>query len=253
MSSKKSNKKRASAPIKTREQKFAEERARKEAAKKRTMRILTVVLAVVLLAAIALTTVLSVRNSEDKNNPGFKKNGKIKNTVYVKMSVKDCGDIILELDSKSAPITVANFVKLVNEGFYDGLTFHRVIDDFMIQGGDPNGDGTGGAPNKIFGEFEENGFHNHIKHERGVISMARGNDNDSASSQFFICNSSSQSVTALNDKYAAFGHVISGLEVVDIITSKSIPYEVGTNGAIEKEHQVVITEVKVISAREARG
>lgn len=177
-----------------------------------------------------------------------------KDVYYVAMAIEDHGIIIVELDAVNAPITVRNFVKLVRQGFYDGLTFHRVIEDFMIQGGDPNADGTGGAPNKIKGEFEENGYHNCIAHERGVISMARnGQSYDSASSQFFICNSNSDSVSALDGKYAAFGRVIYGMNVVDLITSKTAYQSSDMNGSIPKSVQAVISHVEVISAREARS
>ena len=124
--------------------------------------------------------------------------------------------ILIELDPAVAPNTVANFVSLVEKGFYDGVIFHRVIPDFMIQGGDPEGNGTGGADYTIKGEFSENGFENNLKHDRGVISMARSNDPNSASSQFFIMVKES---TQLDGKYAAFGKVIEGMEVVDDIVS----------------------------------
>ena len=124
--------------------------------------------------------------------------------------------ILIELDPAVAPNTVANFVSLVEKGFYDGVIFHRVIPDFMIQGGDPEGNGTGGADYTIKGEFSENGFENNLKHDRGVISMARSNDPNSASSQFFIMVKES---THLDGKYAAFGKVIEGMEVVDDIVS----------------------------------
>ncbi|MFZ0446945.1 MAG: peptidylprolyl isomerase [Bacillus sp. (in: firmicutes)] len=124
--------------------------------------------------------------------------------------------ILIELDPSVAPNTVANFVSLVEKGFYDGVIFHRVIPDFMIQGGDPKGNGTGGADYTIKGEFSENGFENNLKHDRGVISMARSNDPNSASSQFFIMVKES---THLDGKYAAFGKVIEGMEVVDDIVS----------------------------------
>jgi peptidyl-prolyl cis-trans isomerase B (cyclophilin B) len=124
--------------------------------------------------------------------------------------------ILIELDPAVAPNTVANFVSLVEKGFYDGVIFHRVIPDFMIQGGDPEGNGTGGAEYTIKGEFSENGFENNLKHDRGVISMARSNDPNSASSQFFIMVKES---THLDGKYAAFGKVIEGMEVVDDIVS----------------------------------
>ncbi len=130
----------------------------------------------------------------------------------------DNGGIIkLELNEEAAPITVANFTKLVKEGFYDGLTFHRIIPGFMIQGGDPLGNGTGGSNEHIKGEFASNGVNNPIKHERGVISMARAFDPDSASSQFFIMH---EDAPHLDGEYAAFGKVIEGIEVVDQIAKE---------------------------------
>lgn len=156
-------------------------------------------------------------------------------TNYVKLNVSYTadngqrynGDIVVKLDAESAPITVANFQKLVGEKFYDGLTFHRVIENFMIQGGDPNGNGTGGSDEEIKGEFSANGVDNPIKHERGVISMARSGERrdaygnlidtgyDSASSQFFIVHQTNLNSTNLDGKYAAFGHVVFGMETVD--------------------------------------
>jgi peptidyl-prolyl cis-trans isomerase B (cyclophilin B) len=133
----------------------------------------------------------------------------------VEITMQDGGKIDIELDPSAAPITVANFLKLVNDGFYDGLTFHRIIPGFMIQGGDPEGTGMGGASETIKGEFSSNGVDNSISHERGVISMARSQDPDSASSQFFITNADS---TFLDGQYAAFGTVISGMDVVDKIS-----------------------------------
>ncbi len=123
-------------------------------------------------------------------------------------------EIKLELDASAAPITVANFEKLVKENFYDGLIFHRVISGFMIQGGDPTGTGMGGSDERIKGEFLMNGVNNPISHKRGVISMARANHPDSASSQFFIVHADS---TFLDGQYAAFGHVVEGMETVDAI------------------------------------
>ncbi|KOP82819.1 peptidylprolyl isomerase [Cytobacillus solani] len=134
----------------------------------------------------------------------------------VTITMENNDEIKLELYPDIAPNTVANFVTLINKGFYDGLIFHRVIPDFMIQGGDPAGNGTGGPDYSIFGEFAANGFENNLKHERGVLSMARTNDPNSAGSQFFIMvNESSQ----LDGQYAAFGKVIEGMEVVDSIVS----------------------------------
>lgn len=131
---------------------------------------------------------------------------------HVTIDVQDYGTISLELDADTAPISVTNFINLANEGFYDGLTFHRIISGFMIQGGDPNGNGTGGSEKTIKGEFSANGVENDISHVRGVISMARANDPDSGSSQFFIVHEDS---TFLDGQYAAFGHVTDGMDVVE--------------------------------------
>lgn len=130
-------------------------------------------------------------------------------------------EIKLELFPEKAPITVANFEKLVGEGFYDGLTFHRVIEGFMIQGGCPKGDGTGGPKERIKGEFSANGVPNDIKHERGVISMARSMDPNSAGSQFFIMH---QNAPHLDGQYAAFGKVVEGMEAVDEIAEVETGY-----------------------------
>ncbi len=146
---------------------------------------------------------------------------------YVEMCVKGYGKMVILLDATTAPITVENFLSLVEDGFYDGLTFHRIIKDFMIQGGDPDGDGTGGSENKIYGEFASNGWENDLSHVRGVISMARSNSPDSASSQFFICNA--DATESLDDKYAAFGYVVEGMSVVDEITEKVFPKTVLAN------------------------
>ena len=132
----------------------------------------------------------------------------------VKIEMTDGGVITLELNASAAPITVANFEKLVKEGFYDGLIFHRVIAGFMIQGGDPTGTGMGGSEETIKGEFAINGVNNPIRHERGVISMARTQVPDSASSQFFICHADA---FFLDGQYAAFGKVVDGMDVVDRI------------------------------------
>ena len=144
-------------------------------------------------------------------------------------------------DADTAPITVTNFVKLVQDNFYDGLTFHRIIDGFMIQGGDPNGDGTGGAEDTIKGEFSSNGVKNDISHVRGTISMARSTDPDSASSQFFIVQSDS---THLDGDYAAFGHVTSGMDIVDQICKDAKPTD--GNGTIAKDQQPVIESIRMV-------
>ena len=159
----------------------------------------------------------------------------------VEIDVKDYGKIKLELDPTAAPLTVQNFLNLVNEGFYDGLTFHRIMEGFMIQGGDPKGNGTGGSTNQIKGEFESNGVKNPISHKRGVISMARSNNMNSASSQFFIVH---QDSTFLDGKYAAFDMVTEGMEVVDEIATKAQPTD--SNGTIPAANQPVITSIKIV-------
>ena len=168
--------------------------------------------------------------------------------TYVDITVRDYGTIRVLLDATTAPITVANFLSLVREGFYNGLTFHRVQANFVIQGGDPKADGTGGSGNSIFGEFSANGWENDILHKRGVISMARRGDNmDSANSQFFICNADAH--TSLDGKYAAFGYVVSGMNIVDEITSLTAPYAdsyYGTGIISDKAKQVVIDSITIV-------
>lgn len=160
--------------------------------------------------------------------------------INAEINIKDYGVIKLELDADSAPITVTNFVNLVNDKFYDGLTFHRIIDGFMIQGGDPLGNGTGGSEKTIKGEFKNNGIENNISHTRGTISMARSQANDSASSQFFIVQSDS---TFLDGSYAGFGHVTSGMEIVDKICKDTKAED--DNGTVKKENQPVIESIKI--------
>jgi len=173
---------------------------------------------------------------------GCQKNGSQEiGTKYVEITVKDYGKIVAELDGKTAPITVTNFMKLVNEGFYDGLTFHRIISGFMIQGGDPKGNGTGGSDEKIKGEFSANGVENDISHVRGVLSMARSQMYDSASSQFFIMHADAPH---LDGQYAAFGRVLSGIEIVDAIC-KDTPVT-DNNGSVAAANQPVISAVRRI-------
>lgn len=137
-------------------------------------------------------------------------------TDLVKIEMENGSSLVLRLDVKSAPLTVRNFQKLVGEGFYNGLIFHRVIAGFMVQGGDPTGTGMGGSKERIKGEFRMNGVANPLSHKRGVISMARTNAPDSASSQFFICHADA---TFLDGQYAAFGEVVDGIETVDEIAA----------------------------------
>lgn len=159
---------------------------------------------------------------------------------YAEIEVEDYGTISLELDADTAPITVTNFVNLAKDGFYDGLTFHRIIDGFMIQGGDPLGNGTGGSDETIKGEFSDNGVENDISHVRGTISMARSSDPDSASSQFFIVH---QDSTYLDGQYAAFGHVTDGMDVVDAICEDTPVQD--NNGTVAAEDQPVITSITI--------
>jgi len=164
---------------------------------------------------------------------------------YIQIDIANYGTITAELDADAAPITVTNFINLVNEGFYNGLTFHRIISGFMIQGGDPKGNGTGGSGTNIKGEFSSNGWDNPIAHERGVLSMARSNAPDSASSQFFIMH---ETASHLDGSYAAFGRVLSGMEVVDAIC-QSTPVT-DSNGTVAAANQPVITAITVIEKPE---
>ena len=161
-------------------------------------------------------------------------------THHAEIVIRDYGTITVELDGDAAPITVENFITLAKDGFYDGLTFHRIMDGFMIQGGDPNGNGTGGSDTTIKGEFADNGVDNPISHKAGVISMARSQDPDSASSQFFITVADSE---FLDGQYAAFGHVTEGMDVAEQIAKDAKPTD--GNGTIPPEEQPVIETIKV--------
>ena len=174
----------------------------------------------------------NLANKEDKKEEKL-----LSGKYHVEMSVKDYGKISLELDADIAPITVTNFMKLVNDKYYDGLTFHRIIKGFMVQGGE--------NPNKkadtIKGEFEANGFKNKLSHERGVISMARTSyDMNSASSQFFIMH---EDYTSLDGQYAAFGYVTQGMDVVDKLAEVEV---IDDNGTVPEEKQPVIEYIKEV-------
>lgn len=163
-------------------------------------------------------------------------------TDYVKITVKDFGEIVIRLYPDVAPLTVQNFKKLVSEKFYDGLIFHRVIKNFVIQGGDPLGTGYGGSSANVRGEFSENGFENNLSHRQGVIAMARGgSDMDSASSQFYICH---KSRTDLDGKYATFGYTVYGFEVVDAIA------RVTTDTSDKPKTDVVIESIRFVTLPE---
>lgn len=170
-----------------------------------------------------------------------KKNTYLTGKHDIEINVKDYGTIKATLDADVAPITVTNFINLASSGFYDGLTFHRIIKGFMIQGGDPLGNGTGGSDKKIKGEFSKNGVNNNISHVRGTISMARSQDYNSASSQFFIMQDDSAS---LDGQYAAFGTVTSGMDVVDKIAEVKVQ---DNNGTVLKSDQPVIESIKVLN------
>ena len=168
-------------------------------------------------------------------------------TYYAYINIIDYGTITVKLDQSQAPITVQNFVDLATSGFYNGLTFHRIMEGFMMQGGDPNGNGTGGSNKKIVGEFKANGYNNTISHVRGVISMARaGYSYDSASSQFFIMH---EDYTGLDGQYAAFGYVTEGMNVVDKVCTTVKPID--NNGTIPSYAQPVINKIVISKVVEA--
>ena len=158
-----------------------------------------------------------------------------------KIEIENYGTITVALEGEAAPETVENFVTLANEGFYDGLTFHRIMEGFMMQGGDPNGNGTGGSDKNIKGEFAANGVDNPLSHTRGAISMARSQMYDSASSQFFIVH---QDSTFLDGNYAVFGYVTDGIEIVDEVCTGSQPID--NNGTIPAEEQPVIKTITIM-------
>lgn len=160
---------------------------------------------------------------------------------HVEIEVADYGTISLELDADTAPVTVTNFIDLAKQGFYDGLTFHRIINGFMIQGGCPDGNGTGGSGKTIRGEFSDNNYENNISHVRGVVSMARSKQPNSASSQFFIVH---QDSTFLDGQYAGFGYVTEGMEIVDAICEDTPVQD--SNGTVSADDQPTITSITVI-------
>lgn len=184
---------------------------------------------IVAILAILLFAVLRQRDRSNDEHAPETASGPV-----ATISIKDYGDIVVQLDEEAAPLSVENFVKLARDGFYDGLTFHRIIDGFMMQGG------AGEGAETIKGEFAENGVDNPISHVRGVISMARASDMDSASSQFFIVQSDS---TYLDGSYAGFGYVTSGMEIVDEIC-KNTPVQ-DNNGTVNEEDQPVIESITI--------
>ena len=218
-------------------------------------RLISIILMAALLS-LCLTGCGDTRENSDKSTAkttkkesfAEKKDADTSNSQYLtgkhhaEIVIAEYGKLELELDADVAPITVTNFVNLVKKGFYNGLTFHRIMSGFMIQGGDPNGDGTGGSEETIKGEFKSNGVENTMSHKRGVISMARTqNDPDSASSQFFIVQADSD---FLDGDYAAFGKVTAGMDIVDKICQSVQPID--NNGTVPADQQPKITAIKVI-------
>lgn len=218
-------------------------------------RLISIILMAALLS-LCLTGCGDTRENADKSTAkttkkesfAEKKDAGTSNSQYLtgkhhaEIVIAEYGKLELELDADVAPITVTNFVNLAKKGFYNGLTFHRIMSGFMIQGGDPNGDGTGGSEETIKGEFKPNGIENTMSHKRGVISMARTqNDPDSASSQFFIVQADSD---FLDGDYAAFGKVTAGMDIVDKICQSVQPID--NNGTVPADQQPKITAIKVI-------
>ena len=218
-------------------------------------RLISIILMAALLS-LCLTGCGDTRENADKSTAkttkkesfAEKKDADTSNSQYLtgkhhaEIVIAEYGKLELELDADVAPITVTNFVNLAKKGFYNGLTFHRIMSGFMIQGGDPNGDGTGGSEETIKGEFKSNGIENTMSHKRGVISMARTqNDPDSASSQFFIVQADSD---FLDGDYAAFGKVTAGMDIVDKICQAVQPID--NNGTVPADQQPKITAIKVI-------
>ena len=218
-------------------------------------RLISIILMAALLS-LCLTGCGDTRENADKSTAkttkkesfAEKKDAGTSNSQYLtgkhhaEIVIAEYGKLELELDADVAPITVTNFVNLAKKGFYNGLTFHRIMSGFMIQGGDPNGDGAGGSEETIKGEFKSNGIENTMSHKRGVISMARTqNDPDSASSQFFIVQADSD---FLDGDYAAFGKVTAGMDIVDKICQSVQPID--NNGTVPADQQPKITAIKVI-------
>ena len=205
---------------------------------RKLLRICLAALLVLSLAGCGKTSVVGITTTSKA--PAANEESQGVGTHHAEIEIQDYGTITVELDGDAAPITVQNFMDLANAGFYDGLTFHRIISGFMMQGGDPNGNGTGGSENTIKGEFSANGVENPLSHTRGAISMARAQAPDSASSQFFICHADS---TFLDGQYACFGYVTDGMDVVDAVCEAAQPTD--DNGTISADQQPVITAIRI--------
>ncbi len=214
--------------------------------KKQSFRMIAAAVVCLIMAGCGMTMTSStsseISNEEKQNIDGEETidTTAIETDTYAEIEIEGYGTISVALDKTSAPVTVENFVNLAENGFYDGLTFHRIMKDFMMQGGDPNGDGTGGSEETIVGEFQANGYDNPLSHIRGAISMARAMDYDSARSQFFIVHKDS---TFLDGSYAVFGYVTEGMEIVDQICEEAMPTD--NNGSILPEEQPVIKTITI--------
>lgn len=201
---------------------------------------------IALVTTLILSMIFSVGCAKSNNTSSMDDNvmhidaSSLETDTYADIEIENYGTITVALDKTSAPVTVDNFINLAENGFYDGLTFHRIMEGFMMQGGDPKGDGSGGADSKIVGEFKQNGYENNISHTRGAISMARAMAYDSASSQFFIVHEDS---TFLDGTYAGFGYVTEGMDIVDQICEEAVPTD--NNGTIPKEAQPVIKTITI--------
>lgn len=197
------------------------------------------VVAACILIVILAAAVSSFNNAKDANDSTADSSG---SSVFADIEIQDHGTVTVKLDPVSAPISTENFIKLAESGFYNGLTFHRIMEGFMMQGGDPQGNGTGGSDQTIVGEFSANGHDNPLSHTRGAISMARSGEYDSASSQFFIVH---QDSLFLDGQYAVFGYVTEGMDIVDDICKTAAPTD--DNGTIPADQQPVITSITIRS------
>ncbi len=218
------------------------ERAKKAAKKKKLLKaILIPAVSALLVVGIILGLGFALGWFDKNPNKNFKA------THHAAIKIKNYGTVHVELFGNEAPITVNNFVKLANDRFYNGLTFHRIMEDFMAQGGCPEGNGRGDSGTDIKGEFTANGVNNPVKHVRGVISMARGNEPDSASSQFFIVHKTSENNSkSLDGNYAAFGMVTDGMEVIDAMIEDTV--KKGYTESVPSYDQPVIESITIHAA-----
>ena len=201
---------------------------------------------ITLITLLILSMIFSVGCAKSNNTSSMDDNvmhidaSSLETDTYADIEIENYGTITVALDKTSAPVTEDNFINLAENGFYDGLTFHRIMEGFMMQGGDPKGDGSGGADSKIVGEFKQNGYDNNISHTRGAISMARAMAFDCASSHFFIVH---EDCRFLDGTYAGFGYVTEGMDIVDQICEEAVPTD--NNGTIPKEAQPVIKTITI--------